>query len=102
MDSESVTRKRLKAVAKLQRLQSINKNILLQHESLMRLTEHRRLFRKTKSDQYRKAFNDYKKYMRNKKIIDDNIFSMVIVPRAIRTILMKMVPGVILKILIVA
>ena len=73
MTSTALAKKKsIKAIARIQRLQESNKAILLNYPSLTILIEYRKLFRRHKSELYRKAFNDYKKYMRNKKIIDDN------------------------------
>ena len=73
MTSTSLVKEKLKkSAARIQGLRKTNKEILLNYPSVTILSEHRNLFRKYKNEHFRKAFNDYKKYMRNKKIIDEN------------------------------
>ena len=75
MTIKSDTSKRIKAITKIQRALATIKNILLCHESLPTLMAHKQLFKRFKNEQNRIAYNDYKKFMRNKKIISENVIS---------------------------
>ena len=63
---------------KLLRLQSINEQLILEYGNFEELKNQRKLFRSTNEDRerYRKSYNDYSKYMRNQKFIENNFASL--------------------------
>ena len=63
---------------KLLRLQSINEQLILEYGNFEELKNQQKLFRSTNEDRerYRKSYNDYSKYMRNQKFIENNFASL--------------------------
>ena len=68
----------LQTKEKVLRLQSINKQLILEYRNFEELKNQRKLFRSTNEDRerYRKSYNDYSKYMRNQKFIENNFASL--------------------------
>jgi len=71
-NTNTITTKQRKTQQKVTRLQKANDSIILKYGSFENLKKNRLLFRRTRSQQYRSAHNDYKTLLKQKKFIENN------------------------------